>query len=84
MKTATDKHTVTLELTLLLAGTSRCGSVQLGGFRCIAHHSISTFILAKTLLYAVKQPVQRYTVHIPLPRTLILLTCKKNKKFNLH
>lgn len=49
-----------------------------GGFRWIAHHSISAFILAKSLLYAVKQPVQRYTVHIPLPSTLILLTCKKN------
>lgn len=80
IKTAKDKHAVTLWLTVLLVGTSGCGSVRPGGFRCIAFNSISAFILAKSLLYAVKQPVQRHTVHIPLPSTLIFLTCKKNIK----
>lgn len=61
----------------LLVGPSRGGGVQSGALWRVALHSVPALVLAKALLYAVKQPVQRHAIHIPFACTLILLTWKQ-------
>lgn len=68
---------ISLWLTLLPVGASGSGSVRSGGLWCGTLHSVPGLVLTKALFYAVKQPVQRHAIHIPLPCTLVLLTCKK-------
>lgn len=67
-----------LRLTLLLVGASGGGSVRASGLGCVSRHSVPALVLTETFFYAVKQPVQRHAIHIPLPCTLVLLTCKTN------
>lgn len=73
---------MSLWLTLLLVGASRGRSVRSGALRRVALHSVPALILTEALLYAVKQPVQGHAVHVPLPCTLVLLTCTTNTEYS--
>ena len=61
-------------LLTLWSDFGRGGGVRPARLLSPSLYPIQALILAETLLDAVKQPVDRHTVDIPLSSTLILLT----------
>ena len=76
-KTSEKKKTFSVwtGLTLLPAAPGGRGGLQAAGFGGAALHGVPALVLAEALLDAVKQPVERHAVYVPLPRTLVLLAC---------